>query len=110
MIRLDCSGVRFGSQLDEKHMFTWAAEIPSVVGWEQDILLVRSRNMSEASLRDLIALFWRYDIPMAQLAQFRSSSNARWFASPTMFWHKRVFGRNLTSGSSRRSRLRRARG
>ena len=27
MIYLDCSGVHFGSQLDEKHLFAWATEI-----------------------------------------------------------------------------------
>lgn len=92
MIRLDCSGIHFGSQLDENHLFHWAREIPCVVGWEHDTLLVRSRRISEPDLRDLVALFWRYKISMRQLAQFKTSTNAKWFASPHMYWHKRVFG------------------
>jgi hypothetical protein len=31
MIYLDCSGVHFGSQLDEKHLFEWAMEISGVL-------------------------------------------------------------------------------
>ena len=81
MVYLDCSGVRFGSQLDEKHLFQWAAEIACFVRWEQDTLVVKSRRISEESLRDLLALFWRYNIPMRQLAQFRNSANEAWFAA-----------------------------
>lgn len=91
MVRLDCSGVWFGSQLDEKHLFQWTAEIPGFSHWEQDTLVMRSR-LSEASLRDLLSLFSRYEIPMAQLAQFRTSKNEHWFAAPHVYWHKRVFG------------------
>ncbi|WP_458232248.1 hypothetical protein [Roseateles sp. P5_E8] len=92
MVYLDCSGVRFGSQLDEKHLFHWAREIRSVINWEQDTLLIRSKRISEESLRDLLALFWRYNIPLAQLAQFKNAQNEEWFTSPKMYWHKRVFG------------------
>ena len=92
MIYLDCSGVRFGSQLDVKHLFEWALEIPGALRWEQDTLVVRA-NLSQASLRDLLALFSRYRVPMAQLAQFRTIRNQDWFAAPQMYWHSRVFGK-----------------
>lgn len=93
MINLDCSGTEFGSQLDEKHLFEWAVEIPGVLRWEQDTLVVRA-SLSQASLRDVIALFSRYQIPMAQLAQFRTKKNEMWFAAPGMYWHGRVFGKS----------------
>ena len=92
MVRLDCSGTWFGSQLDEKHLFEWAAEIPGFLRWEQDTLVIRSR-LSETSLRDLLALFSRYEIPMVQLAQLLTDKNKEWFAAPHMYWHKRVFGK-----------------
>ncbi len=92
MIYLDCSGLHFGSQLDEKHLFEWASEIPGVLRWEQDTLVVRT-NLSQASLRELLALFSRYQIPMAQLAQFRTARNEDWFAAPQMYWHSRIFGK-----------------
>ncbi len=96
MVYLDCSGVRFGSQLDEKHLFYWAAEITCFVRWEQDILVVKSSRISEEALRDLLALFWRYNIPMKQLAQFRNTANEDWFAAPIMYWHKMVFASQLS--------------
>lgn len=92
MVFLDCSGVHFGSQLDEKHLFAWALEISGVVRWEQDTLVVRSQRISQESLRGLLALFYRYNIPMKQLVQFRNSSNEGWFAAPHTYWHKKVFG------------------
>lgn len=95
MVRLDCSGVWFGSQLDEKHLFQWAMEIPGVLRWEQDTLVVRS-PLSEASLRDLLALFHRYGIPMPQLAQFLTDKNQSWFTAPRMYWHSKVFGNDPT--------------
>jgi len=91
MVRLDCSGVTFGSQLDERHLFEWAMQVPGVLRWEQDVLVVKSLNISQASLRDLLALFFRYQIPMQQLAQFRNARNEAWFAAPQMYWHKKVF-------------------
>jgi hypothetical protein len=92
MIHLDCPGVHFGSQLDEKHLFEWAIQIPGVLRWEQDTLVVRT-NLSQVSLRDLLALFSRYQIPMAQLAQFRTTKNEKWFAASQMYWHARLFGK-----------------
>ena len=92
MVRLDCSNIRFGSQLDEKHLFVWASEIAGFVRWEGDTLVMRSRQISKATLGDLLALFWRYQIPMKQLAQFESERNAAWFRAPHMYWHRRVFG------------------
>lgn len=93
MVRLDCSGVIFGSQLDERHLFEWAMQISGALRWEQDTLIVKSLNLSQSSLRDLVALFSRYQIPMKQLAQFRNSRNEVWFASPQTYWYKRVFDR-----------------
>jgi hypothetical protein len=109
MVHLDCSGVWFGSQLDEKHLFEWAVEIPGVLRWEQDTLVVKSR-LSEASLRDLLALFSRYEIPMKQLAQFATPVNAKWFKTPDKYWHKRVFGQqsNLSLESGRAKGARRS--
>jgi hypothetical protein len=95
MVYLDCSGIRFWSQLDEKHLFEWAREIPCVVRWEQDTLVVKSKRISEGSLRNLLALFWRYKIPMEQLSQFKNTANESWFTDPIMYWHASVFGPNL---------------
>jgi hypothetical protein len=55
-------------------------QISGVLRWEHDTLVVKSLKLSQASLRDLLALFSRYQIPMKQLAQFKSPSNEMWFA------------------------------
>ncbi len=91
MVKLDCSGIHFGSQLDERHLFAWGLEISGVLSWENDTLVVRSRRISEEALRDLLSLFRRYNIPMQQLAQFKNSKNEAWFAAPQLYWHKKVF-------------------
>ena len=67
-------------------------QIPGVLRWEPETLVVKSLNLGQASLRDLLALFFRYRIPMRQLAQFRSAKNEKWFAAPIMYWHTAVFG------------------
>jgi hypothetical protein len=95
MIYLDCSGIRFGSQLDEKHLFEWAREISGVVRWEQDTLVIRSKRISDEALRDLLSLFSRYNIPMEQLTQFRNPTNEGWFTAPHMYWHESVFSRKF---------------
>jgi hypothetical protein len=102
MVILDCSGITFGSVLDEKHLFEWALEINSVLRWEQDRLVLKSRRLSKTSLRDLIALFHRYRIPMQQLAQFKNAKNAIWFEAPHTYWHKNVF-QDIPNKSRRRN-------
>jgi hypothetical protein len=67
-------------------------EIPGVLRWEHDTLVVKT-NLSHASLTDLLALFSRYQIPMSQFAQFRTARNEGWFAAPQTYWHGRVFGK-----------------
>lgn len=92
MIRLDCSKIRFRSQLDEKHFFDWGKEIAGFVRWEQHTLVLRSTRVSEQTLRNLLALFWRYEVPMQQLGQLQSERNATWFAASGTYWHRMVFG------------------
>ena len=73
-------------------------EIPGVLRWEQDTLVVRSR-ISKASLYDLLALFSRYGISMRQLAQFENDANSSWFRDPVKYWHKDVFGAQRSNRS-----------
>jgi hypothetical protein len=96
MIELKCTAVLFYSRHDEASFFTWAESIPavsSVLGRGRSIVLcVKSKSIPERSLRELISLFRRYRVSMRQLAQFRTSKNSHWFASPDAFWFKSVFG------------------
>ena len=83
------------SQLDERAFFGWLESIPGVVrvvgtpaGLE---VTLRSRRLSQAALRDLLALHFRYGLPMQSLAQFETSQNTSWFRYPHAYWYSKVF-------------------
>ena len=82
---------------DERAFYEWASRIPCVTRLEGEgselRLHVKGRRVSEACLRELVALFQRYAVPMSQLAQFETSSNRSWFRSREAFWYVPVFGR-----------------
>jgi hypothetical protein len=87
---------------DERAFFEWARRIPCVtrlegVGGELR-LHVRGRRISQNCLRELVALFHRYDVAMSQLAQFETTSNRSWFRSRSAFWYGPVFGRPSNLG------------
>ena len=96
MVELECRNLIFYSPQDEAAFFAWAQAIPAVVSVDgrgrSTNLKVKSKRISEASLRELIALHHRYRVSMRQLAQFRNVTNEAWFASPEAYWFKPVFG------------------
>lgn len=92
MIKIDTSPVRYWSYLDEKSFFEWAQEIPCVVSVDGGFLHIKSKRLSEPNLRDLIAIMYRYKLPMKQLQQFCSPRNEHWFKSKSMYWYTEVFG------------------
>lgn len=67
-------------------------------------MVVRSGSLSDANLRELLALFFRYGVEMTQLAAFETDGNRSWFRSSTKYWHRRVFrgsGKRLGRGRAR---------
>ena len=92
MIKIDTATVRYFSYLDEKSFFEWAQSIPCVVSVDEGFLHIRSKRISEQNLRDLIAIMYRYQLPMLQLQQFCTSRNEHWFKSNKSFWFESVFG------------------
>ncbi len=92
MIKLKCSGVSFYSQKDEDSFFDWGKRIPSFLRWEQDNLVVKGATLSDHQFREIIALFYRYHVPMEQLRTFETSKNKSWLKDPKMFWHQRLYG------------------
>ena len=92
MIKIDTSPVLYFSSLDEDSFFSWAQRIPCVSSVDNGYLHIRSKRVSKADLWDLIAIMYRYRMPMAQLREFLSERNKHWFADPKMYWHREVFG------------------
>lgn len=94
MIELCCRRVVFGSPGDEAAFFSWVGSIEGVqrvFGVGDTIRLEMPPVLPDEALRELLAVFRRYDIDMAQLARFASASNAAWFTAPGTYWHDRVF-------------------
>ncbi|MFT3735484.1 MAG: hypothetical protein QM776_10735 [Rhodocyclaceae bacterium] len=75
--------MRYGSPGDEAAFFNWLQAIPGVVnvsgvGTELHIRF-RSKRLSTPALRELFALYDRYDGDTTELVIFRSAANAAWF-------------------------------
>lgn len=87
--------MRYGSPGDEAAFFDWLQSIPGVLsvrgeGRELHIRL-RSKRLSSQALRELIALYVRYNGRMNELAQFATPSNEAWFKSKESYWYRKVF-------------------
>ena len=97
MLYLICKQVSFYSEGDEISFFKWLKEIEAIkdikgIGDEIQ-LAIKNSNIDENSLRELIAIFYRYKIEMSQLKQFLNEGNEYWFkANDCAYWKKGVFG------------------
>ncbi len=93
--------MRYFSAGDEAAFFSWLQSISGVVsingsGLELHICL-RSKRLSDQSLRELLALYQRYQGDMSELAQFANQANSLWFADPNAYWYSQVFGSTHTA-------------
>ncbi len=94
-VDLVASHVHYLSEEDEEAFFRWLETIPCVarvkgIGAELH-LTVKLREVTDERLREILALFYRYDVDMKQLAVFRNDVNASWFSRSTAYWYSRVF-------------------
>jgi hypothetical protein len=96
MIKLICKKVEFYSRNDESAFFEWIAKIRVIKKWEgvgdEIHLYVPKTIVSKTSLRDLMALFFRYKINMRQLQQLVNDKNRDFFMNTKKYWYKRIFG------------------
>ena len=100
---LECRRVRFLSQGDEDAFFGLLRAnmaIRRMEGIGDTLYLHVPPRLSERSLRELLATFRRYEIPMEQLAQFTSERNRGWFENPNSYWFSEVFGRDRRTAPS----------
>ena len=96
MILLEAKKVSFGSSGDEISFFRWLDEIQSVKdvrGQGDKILIeVKSPPVPDQDLKELIALFDRYDIDLVQLLDLETPLNKSWLSHPGMYWFERMYG------------------
>ncbi len=96
MPTLICKEVSFYSEGDEVSFFEWLKKIEDIkdikgVGNEIQ-LLIQNEIIKDASLRELIAVFIRYEIDLNQLKQFLNKDNKEWFYDNDLaFWRKDTF-------------------
>jgi hypothetical protein len=97
-------------QSDEAAFYQWLQSIPgvtAVVGKTEGLVVtLRSKRLSRMALRDLLALHFRYGLPMHALAQFETSENRSWFRDPKAYWHSKVFGKQAARSNKRFERSR----
>lgn len=98
----------YGSPGDERAFFEWIERIRCIRKfWGSGPALyleIPRRRISDTCLRELLALFWRYDVDMAQLAQFANPSNRKWFRNSSAYWYAGVFGRRARSPRGHKAR------
>jgi hypothetical protein len=88
-------GPQYFSNGDEEAFYSWLSSIASVqrlggVGRDLEIVFVRTR-LSQNDLRELIAIFHRYQMDKRVLAQF-DHAGSNWFRDPEAYWYADVFG------------------
>ncbi|MGA9530666.1 MAG: hypothetical protein WBQ73_02135 [Candidatus Babeliales bacterium] len=93
---LVCKKVKFYCHKDEDAFFNWIKKIECIdqtsAAGDELFLHVASQELHDQDLRDLIGLFYRYNIDMKQLARFLTNENKTWFYdNKKAFWHQKVF-------------------
>ncbi len=90
-LKLVATGVHYLSQGDETSFFGWLQRIGcvrDVRGVGHSLVIDLSSLPTDEDLRELIGLFYRYEIDMRQLAQF---AEREWVRNPDAFWYQRLF-------------------
>ncbi len=95
IIVLHAESVIYLSQFDEDAFFEWLNKIKCINRYDGEggflrIYIIKSL-VDDYSLRELLAVFYRYRIDMKQLAGFVTEKNKKWFCVPTKYWFSMVF-------------------
>ena len=83
------------SQQDEDAFFSWLDKIEHVVSYQGGprglVAVLKDGPIDDNSLRELIALHYRYKLYMKRLAAFETDENRKWFRNSRAYWYSRVF-------------------
>lgn len=95
-IKLVCKRVGFCSAFDEDAFFEWLKKIScvsNIEGFGEELYVdIDKSKFTEMDLREMLALFYRYNVDMKQLEVFLSDDNKAWFFdNKEAFWYDKVF-------------------
>ena len=92
--------VTYGSYNDERAFFEWLERIEGVERFEgvgRDLLIYVSQEIEELGLRDLVALFSRYGVDLAQIPKAFSVGEHPWLLKETAYWFRAMFPERHTT-------------
>ncbi|MFC7420820.1 hypothetical protein ACFQNF_13205 [Iodobacter arcticus] len=96
IVELKAYEITYFSQYDEEAFFEWLTKIVCVESYvgRGNILFIKVNYdvLDEDGLRDLVALFYRYNLDMHQLKLFDHERFSEWFRDPKKYWFNEVFG------------------
>ena len=98
-VKLICKKIIFYSAFDDDAFFEWLKKIScvsSVKGFGEELHInIDKSKLVEENLREILALFFRYNIDMEQLKVFLNDDNKCWFFdNKESFWYGRIWGRS----------------
>lgn len=86
--------VKYRSSNDERAFFEWLARIDgfeSVKGVGNELHIQMNRDLGEHGLRDVIALFFRYNIDLTQIPKVIPPPQQPWLLKEGMYWFSAMF-------------------
>jgi hypothetical protein len=85
----------FYSRGDERRLFQGFNEINAIrniQGVGRDLLLdIEVAALNKEAMRELIALLWRYEIPLTPLRTFAEKKKFDWLNDSKAYWHDVMF-------------------
>ena len=85
----------FYSRGDERRLFQGFSEIPAIRGVQgvgRDLLLnIEISSLNKDGMRELLALLWRYNIPLAPLRPIAEKKKFAWLNDAQGYWHRNLF-------------------
>jgi hypothetical protein len=85
----------FYAGADEAAFFHWLKAIEGVLRVEGKpyglLVHLKTMHLSDDSLRDFIALHYRYSLPMRNLRLFKHDQNTHWFYDKNAYWYENIF-------------------
>jgi len=95
IVELVASKVRFFSQNDEAAFFEWLNKLTCLNSYEGRganlYIYINRISVDEGNLRELLSLFRRFDVEMAQLSVFDNELFENWFRNKKSYWYEAIF-------------------